>query len=84
MKLLHLTDVELGILQILAEWAYRLEPFVPRQVLAQQIPTGEGDLDTAIKRLLAVDFIEQTHDEQASLFITAEGWQSLDGLNRPE
>ena len=84
MNSLHLTDVERGMLQILAEWAYRLEPFVPRQVLLRQTQAGETELDTAIERLLRVDFIEQTHDEAASLFITAEGWQRLELLNRPD
>ncbi|MCA9988717.1 MAG: hypothetical protein KDE59_30630 [Anaerolineales bacterium] len=82
MKSLQLTDVERDILQILAEWAYRLEPFVTRQVLLREIQVSETELDAAIGRLLAVEYAEQTHDEVANLFITAEGWQRVDMLNR--
>ena len=82
MKSLQLTDVERDILQILAEWAYRLEPFVTRQVLLREIQVSETELDVAIGRLLAVEYVEQTHDEAANLFITAEGWQRVDMLNR--
>ncbi|MCB0013211.1 MAG: hypothetical protein KDE34_14970 [Anaerolineales bacterium] len=82
MKSLQLTDVERDILQILAEWAYRLEPFVTRQVLLREIQVSETELDAAIGRLLAVEYVEQTHNEVANLFITAEGWQRVDMLNR--
>ena len=82
MKSLQLTDVERDILQILAEWAYRLEPFVTRQVLLREIQVSETELDAAIGRLLAVEYVEQTQDEAANLFITAEGWQRVDMLNR--
>lgn len=82
MKFLQLTDVERDILQILAEWAYRLEPFMSRQAILRQLQVGENELDAAIGRLLAIEYVEQTHDEAATLFITVDGWQRLDPLNR--
>ena len=76
----HLSDDEREILRYLAQRAYRLEPFVPLQELSAQSQLGERELQTAIGRLAAVDYIEQTHDVADSMFITAEGWQCLDRL----